>query len=218
MVPHCWLLTFPRSGSSYMADCLNATRGILDVEIDNPIVRRMLFIEHAHGECCNNQEQFWRINPVHTKLHAHHHQRLKLELPRDGKYVVLDRDPVDVAVSVYLSETTGIHHVHESDEQDALDAMPVEIEPGRLGVICGIAMEWSQYWRSILHAAGIAHIAVDYHKATSDPLGTCEYVFNYFGVRNWDANGLRDVTLQKMNHPQRDEIRQVVLKLTGRSR
>lgn len=217
MVPHCWLLTTPRSGSSYLAECLNKTRGLSDVDKDNNVVHRMLFVEHAHDKNCRNAEDFWGINPVHTKLHSHHHQRLKFELPRDGKYVILDRDAADVATSVYLSTATGVHHIKNDDEREAYCHKSVEIDPGKLGVICGMAMEWSQYWRSMLHGAGIAHLAVDYHKATSDPLGTCEYIFKYFGVSKWDSSQIRNAEYRKMAHPQHGEVRDAALRLMGRT-
>lgn len=115
-----WILCTPRSGSTLLANALNAAVG---VEVDRFIQcpARHVFGEHFHPNFCATWKQFAELDPFVTKMHVHWLEERGQQMPRlSTKIIRLRRDDrVAQTWSLLSSGKVGQCHVRNSMQRAA---------------------------------------------------------------------------------------------------
>ena len=192
MIPPCWILCHPRTGSTLLCDLLNFTGKFPPFDHPKLVGKRAILEKgYAFGEWMRvyaDQDEILGYPPPHLKcLHELYEpllgwpSRPHIDFLLPGvKYVLLERRNVyEQAVSEYFARTTKKWHVYSEQEQRAHAATPVPL------VISDLKDHYRKVanyypWRRFLGDA--PYHTVHYEDMVADPAGTLAGVLNFIGV------------------------------------
>ncbi len=202
----CWLLTSPRSGSTYLQYLLNHNAGVpLRPDSENRESARFSFGEHMSQVFCTSLEDFLQWDPVVSKVHCHHfgaylidRPLLKARMP-PVRFVLLERiDRVAQAVSLAMSNRTGVTQCKSCEAQDRFHATSVSLTDESLLECYRAVGDYRDFWRNWLHSE--PHLTVTYESLIEEPRDTLAKILDY--LRTPYRGISLDVPLMKLEHPQ----------------
>lgn len=117
-----WMLTTRRSGSTWFCYLLNGAVGNeFNVDYASPRLSRHVFGEHFHEKCSVTDDDFWRVDPVVTKMHGHWLGRLNNRRPHSSTRIIrlYRRDIAAQARSLYLANRIGMWQATTAEKAEA---------------------------------------------------------------------------------------------------
>lgn len=201
----CWLLTSPRSGSTYLQYLLNHNAGVsLRLDPDRELAR-FSFGEHMSQVFCNSLEDFLLWDPFVSKVHCHHfgahlidRPLLKARMP-PVRYVLLERrDQVAQAVSLATSNQTGVTQCNSNDKLANLHSQAVSLADDAMLACYKAVGDYHDFWRNWLHSE--PHLTVTYESLVEDTKDTIAAIFDF--LRTPYKRISIDVPLRKLCHPE----------------
>lgn len=201
----CWLLTSPRSGSTWLQYLLNHNAGVPLRIGDDREQARYSFGEHMSEKYCRSLEEFLQWDPVVSKVHCHHfgaylidRPLLKSRLP-PLRFVLLERrDQFAQAASLAMANRTGITQCQNLKKQNEFRASSVKLEDAELVACLKAVNDYTAFWRNWLHSE--SHLVVTYESLLEDPASVVGEVLSYLQTPHESISV--DVPLRKLNHPE----------------
>jgi len=199
----CWLLTSPRSGSTYLQYLLNLNVGVpIDANGDRETARYH-FTEHL-GELTCSIEEFFQWDPIVTRVHCHHfgeynlpRQQIK-ELYPDVRFVLLERrDAYQQAVSLALSDRTGIQHCESEEQLQTYQQMSVFLSDEVLLRYHQAIIDYQAYWRNWLHGEPV--LLITYESLLLSPISVVEQILDFLKTPHGEI--CLNVPLKRLWHP-----------------
>ena len=206
----CWLLTSPRTGSTYLQYLLNHNAGVpLQPTIKNRERSRYSFGEHLSQKFCSALEEFLKWDPYVSKVHCHHFGAFLLDRPLlkqriDGpvRFVLLERRDVhQQAVSLAMSNRTGTTQCASEVQQEEFRRSDVQLTDGEMLDCLRAVRDYQQFWRNWLHSE--PHLVVTYESLIEAPVETVAGVLDYLQTPHGEIS--LDVPLRKLGHPTTPE-------------
>ncbi len=200
----CWLLTSPRSGSTYLQYLLNHNAGVpLRPSADRELAR-FSFGEHMSQKFCQNLDDFLNWDPIVSKVHCHHFGAFLVDRPElcsripPLRFVVLERrDQVAQAVSLATSNVTGITQCNSEEKQRALHERSISLDDESMLACYRAVGDYRQFWRNWLHSE--PHLTVTYESLIESPHETIASILDF--LRTPYKGISLDVPLRKLEHP-----------------
>lgn len=203
----CWLLTSPRSGSTYLQYLLNHNAGVPLYLVDDREQARYSFGEHLSRKFCRSLEDFLEWDPIVSKVHCHHFGAYLIDRPLLKKripptrFVLLERkDAIAQAVSLAMANNTGVTQCSEDEQQRGFHAQTVTISDDQLLDCLKAVQDYIDFWHNWLHSE--PHLVVTYESLIEEPQATVAQVFDFLKTPYTDIS--LDVPLRKLDHPQTD--------------
>lgn len=199
-----WILTAPRTGSTYLCYLLNKAAG-LPVDLTNdPQKDRCIFGEHLHPDYPHD---FRSMDPLVSKVHWPHFAASGLERPAETLFILLKRHDVLLqAVSNYVSEQLMQHHVATTDELRRFQAREVPLDEEKLVQHFRVVLGYDQAW------AGYDGLTIYYEDLHERPLATVKRIFEYLETPFRPPADLLDLPLQKLNRPDTEPLRAALVR------
>lgn len=206
----CWILTSPRTGSTWLARMLNRSVGM---PLDMPswgFLRNWCFSEHMHPSNRGDAMQFWDDPPVVSKVHNHHLLEFAPDIRVDDVaqklpgicFVRLYRqDKVAQAISLYFSDVTAAHRIENNDQLQRYASRDVPWDAqaayGKYQQVLSYDRNWD-YWLN-----GRLHLRVSYEDLLSRTEDVVREILRF--CRTNVSSVCFDVSLLKQTHPQKQE-------------
>lgn len=209
-----WIVTAPRSGSTYLCYLLNAAVGERFDMPEDRAQARYTFGEHV--ALCRGTEKFLEWDPIVTKMHRHYLRgdlpgwdRAEVERRFPGvRFVWLERSLVRQAASLYFSDVTKVCQLETPEEQAAYRSRPVAIDDGVLRQKYRQVAAWHRAWEHWLRRG--AYLRITYEGLAADPAGTVAAVLDYLA-----AEQTHDLPAElPLYRTQRPETEEAVRRLT----
>lgn len=200
----CWLLTSPRSGSTYLQHLLNCNVVELRSSSDARDRMRHSFEEHLNSRFCTSWDDFLALDPLVTKMHCHHFgahllRRREIKGLFPGiRFVLLERKNVwQQAVSLAIANRTGVTHCTSDETHQSFQQMAVEPTDDELLNCLKAVRDYQAFWRNWLHSE--PHLVVTYEALIEEPAQTVAGIFDYL-CTSCDQLVL-GVPVRKLAHP-----------------
>lgn len=200
----CWLLTSPRSGSTYLQFLLNHNAGLPLGLPDDKELARLTFGEHMSPKFCSSIEDFLCWDPVVSKVHCHHfgaflvdRSALKHRIPRT-RFVLLERrDAIAQAVSLAMANLSGVTRCESQEAQSRYHREKIEPTDEELLGCLKAVRDYVQFWRNWLHSE--PHLVVTYESLVESPREVIGEILDYLQTSYTELS--LDVPLRKIDHP-----------------
>lgn len=213
----CWLLTSPRSGSTWLQFLLNHNAGMPLTIGEDRQQARFSFGEHMSEKYCRSLEEFMAWDPIVSKVHCHHFGAYLLDRPlvkaqRPGvRYVLLERrDLVAQAVSLAMANRTGVTQCGTHEKRRSFQERSIVVTDNELLACYKAVNDYQDFWRNWLHSE--PHLVVSYESLIESPKESVAGIFDYLKTPCRDIS--LDIPLKKLNHPCTDgfvaRLRQVL--------
>lgn len=177
-----WILSTPRSGSTLLADLLNAATG-RNSSAFLKCPSRDVFGEHFHPRAFATWEELLAFDPIVTKLHMHWLEERGGDIPSDTTLIRLHRrDRVGQTWSLISTGKIGFHHVRNEEQRRGFLAAEANVTTTR--------KEFFDHYSAIdrwerligLVATGRPVCDVWYEDLIADRDGTLAKVMNFIGL------------------------------------
>lgn len=201
----CWLLTSPRTGSTWLQFLLNKNAGVPLRITEDLAQSRFSFGEHMSEKYCHSLEDFFAWDPIVSKVHCHHfgayivdRPLLKSRMPQ-VRFVLLERkDRVAQAVSLAMSNCTSVTQCANRETQHAYHQRRITLADAELLACYRAVGDYRDFWKNWLHSE--PHLVVTYEALIEDPTETTAQIFDY--LRTPCPKFATDIPLRKLEHPQ----------------
>lgn len=161
-----WILTNPRSGSTYLCELLNNNFNLNFQEN----IRNSLKKGEKVSICGLDEE----------KVHASDYNRIMERcLPEGIKYIYLKRDIVDSIASFYVSKKTGIW-------TERIDSYDMEINERSLNEYCRYYKDYSDFWDKMLK--GHDFLKIYYEDLVNSPRRELDKIAEFYNFDKIDYN------------------------------
>lgn len=217
-----WILSYERTGSTFLQDMLNAT-GLFKPRIDE------WFHPDARGAVGLYPDiKYWAPDavtryvvtnpPKFAKVQAVHATQANPPLTREGveeklpgiKYVVIMReDMIASAISLYFARETGMFGIVNPSQLDVFRSIPIEFDDSKVLDAYGRIKQSRNYWAQWL--ADADRLIYDYQDIVSRPKEIAKEILNHAGV---DYDG--DISLPplcKQTRPETEDFKRRLSKL-----
>ena len=202
-----WVLTTPRSGSTYLCYLLNRFNHLpLDLDLQ-PEYNRFIFAEHAHPDVCRSREAFLSLDPVVTKMHLNFLWSFDLKLPADTRFVLLLRSPAEQTASLIAGLQTCVTHLATSAELADYQQRDFEFHRAETAELYVMTERCNQ---ELLDRTQGRHVLlVHYEDLLANPVSVVRSVFEFLSTP-WEPRGplaaYLDLPLQRLDHPRKKAI------------
>lgn len=204
----CWLLTSPRTGSTYLQYLLNHNVGApLNLSCDRHMAR-FSFGEHMSERFCKSLDDFFAWDPIVSKVHCHHFGAYLVDRPllkpnlKDVRFVLLERRDLHAqAVSLAMADRTGVTQCNSAESQAKYHARQLPLDDAKLLSCFKAVSDYKDFWRNWLHSE--PHLVVTYESLIEEPRSTVAQILDFLQTSHMQIS--LDVPLRKLNHPQTDE-------------
>lgn len=201
----CWLLTSPRSGSTYLQYLLNVNAGVPIRPADDRQQARYSFGEHLSEQLCGSWEDLEEWDPIVSKVHCHQygHYLLSREAVKERfpgiRFVLLERrDSCAQAVSLALANHTGVTQcTSERQLSEFRDLDPVLTDSELLDCHRAV-LDYLAFWRNWLHTE--QHLTVTYEALVESPREIVAEILDFLKTPYREISAA--VPLRKLFHPR----------------
>lgn len=214
----CWILGYPRTGSSLACEILNRS-GMFEPQFFE-------WFNHSKGKSLvatpwsayNSSGQLFRRLPPYLKIHRSQFDvffrdddRGPIESSLPGLcYVLLRRrDLVAATVSYYIATETRTYRLGNPSEAERHRSVKIPVSVERVADSYRHIVWYDRSWDRFL--AGRGHLSLYYEDLVADMEGVADRLFAHVGVTGVNVPKiLGHVTSIPTGHPQEAEIRAVV--------
>ena len=192
----CWIITYSRTGSTYLSRLLNSTKlfdplfreHYLDQEVyqhDPPRYAKVMYPHYVYGRSIGAV-----LNEFYPDMRFVYNRR---------------RDLVATAVSRYFVRMTGIYSVKTKRALRRYQAITVPYDPQRLLEIYQNELERHIGWNEFAESHNA--LPVFYENVVSDPEGEISRIMQFLEVdQEWRIDVHDNCMMLKLDHPQKPKF------------
>jgi hypothetical protein len=129
----------------------------------------------------------------------------------DLKFVLLRRDPISHAISLYFARTSKTYHIYDKDVLNSYLSRQIEIDDGRLMEAYLDAVLYQDSWRHFLSGDELLH-EVDYETLVREPEATLTKLYQFLGIRpesvvkSMEAVHGEEKKIHRMTRPEAEAV------------
>lgn len=172
-----WIVTYPRSGSTYLCTILNNNFCTQFSEKIRSLIREKKEINLSEIK--------------DEKVHAFDFRKLKTELPESNKYLFLKRDIIDQVVSFYVAKKTNIWNV-------CIESFEEKINEKELLIYYNFYKRYQKFWNKKLKQKNFIEVNYDdLYKETGKEL---DKIADFWELKKTNYNLKLDLNKNKINY------------------
>lgn len=202
-----WLLTTPRTGSTYLCYLLNKANNLpLDLPESDRSLWRDIFAEHAHPNISISKKDFNDISPFVTKLQWPHYEQLGFKnIPRRVIPIILKRrDIFAQTVSNYFSIKFQQHHATSDESFQQWLCKKNDFDHDLMLETYHNTNIFSFVWDRILNKNRLKYY-IYYEDLLNNPIKEIQSIFSVLDTPFNPPEDWLDIPLHKMVRPETEE-------------